>query len=246
MGAPQFDATARIDQMLTVQGDGSSSFESNIAGVDITGATNVAQIVVTAIAHGRAAGDYVNITGVIGNTAANALVQLQNVTTDTFEIMNDAGEAIAGNGTYVSAGKVFLAYVIKPPANRLYELKRLNLVAGCSGGSLSEEQYLKLSKLTTGIKVEVHNESGLLATLTPTPLKSWNDWGLVAGGRDVPQYVVTGSKVDAGVRWTFSKSGSPLRLSGATGEFLAFIISDDLDGLTYHRCAVQGFQSPIN
>ena len=53
---------------------------------------------------------------------------------------------------------------------------------------------------------------------------------------------LSGNNTDAAVRWTFTRSAPRLHLSGPDNEFLAFIIKDDLDGLTYHRAAVQGVQ----
>jgi|CXWL01.1.fsa_nt_gi hypothetical protein len=71
----------------------------------ITGATNATPIVVTATAHGWSNGDWVLIGGVGGNTNANGLFKIANVTANTFELTHQlTGANIAGSGAYTSGG----------------------------------------------------------------------------------------------------------------------------------------------
>lgn len=65
----------------------------------ITGATNAAPIVITAVAHGLTTGMKVTITGVLGNTAANGTFTIIVLTADTFSLTGSTG-----NGAYTSAG----------------------------------------------------------------------------------------------------------------------------------------------
>ena len=65
----------------------------------ITKATNSSPIVITSAGHHLANGHQVSITGVNGNTAANGLFTVANVTANTFELVGSVG-----NGTYTSGG----------------------------------------------------------------------------------------------------------------------------------------------
>lgn len=65
----------------------------------VTGASNATPIVITHAAHGKANGDAVFISGVLGNTAANGAWVIANVTTNTYELIGSAG-----NGAYTSGG----------------------------------------------------------------------------------------------------------------------------------------------
>ncbi len=77
----------------------------NDYGKVITGATNASPIVITSTAHGFANGNIVAISNVGGNTAANGVFKVANVTANTFELTHrDTGANIAGNGTYTSGG----------------------------------------------------------------------------------------------------------------------------------------------
>lgn len=79
----------------------------NDIGTAITGATNATPIVVAANSHGLSNGNKVLITGVAGNTAANGVFYVANVTTNTFELQTLEGETltnVAGTGAYTSGG----------------------------------------------------------------------------------------------------------------------------------------------
>lgn len=70
----------------------------------ITDATNANPIVITSAGHGFEDGDSVTISGVLGNNAANGTHTVANKTADTFEL-----QGVAGDGAYVSGGKITLS-----------------------------------------------------------------------------------------------------------------------------------------
>jgi hypothetical protein len=79
----------------------------SVYGLPISLATNANPINITTVPHSLANDDSVIITGVKGNTAANGLFYVANVTTSAFDLMDPAtGKKIAGNGVYTSGGRV--------------------------------------------------------------------------------------------------------------------------------------------
>jgi hypothetical protein len=70
----------------------------------VTDATNANPIVITSAGHGFSDGDSVTISGVLGNNAANGTHTVANKTADTFEL-----SGVAGDGAYVSGGKITLS-----------------------------------------------------------------------------------------------------------------------------------------
>ena len=81
-------------------------------GGAVTGATNATPIVVTTTtASGLVAGDSVQITGVVTNTAANGVFFVNPLTTTTFQLFSNAAltTGVAGNGVYASGGALSLA-----------------------------------------------------------------------------------------------------------------------------------------
>jgi hypothetical protein len=71
----------------------------------ITGASNTAPITITAAGHGLANGDQVLIARVQGNTAANGLWTVTNVTPNTFDLVGSDGTA---SGAYVAGTGIIL------------------------------------------------------------------------------------------------------------------------------------------
>ena len=65
----------------------------------ITAASNAAPIVVTSATHGRATGDWLYVSTVLGNAAANGLWKITKVDANSFEL-----DGSVGDGTYASGG----------------------------------------------------------------------------------------------------------------------------------------------
>lgn len=66
----------------------------------ITDATNATPIVITSNGHGLSTSDFVRITGVEGNTAANGDWQITRLTDNTFSL-----DTSVGNGAYTAGGR---------------------------------------------------------------------------------------------------------------------------------------------
>jgi hypothetical protein len=73
--------------------------EFNTRSGNITGATNTTPIQITCANHGCANNDYVVITNVLGNTNANGIWQITNVSTNTFYLVGSTG-----NSNYINYG----------------------------------------------------------------------------------------------------------------------------------------------
>ena len=96
---------------------------------------------------------------------------------------------------------------------------------------------LGVARLTNGIILAIYGPDGLRHTMTPLPVKGWNDWALMAGeGSGISD--PGNNKLETFVDWHFDTH--PLTLRDGAGEFMALYSQDDLDGLTALRAAVQG------
>ncbi|HEV3482294.1 MAG TPA: ubiquitin-activating E1 FCCH domain-containing protein [Candidatus Acidoferrales bacterium] len=85
-----------------VYSETSADLEATLPGVAITGATNASPIVIaTVTAHGLANGALVTISGVGGNTAANANFLVTVINPTTVSLNNSAG-----NGAYTGGGTI--------------------------------------------------------------------------------------------------------------------------------------------
>lgn len=116
-----------------------------------TDATNANPIVVTTPTHGLADGDYVTISGVVGNTAANGsfYVKVTGYSSTTFALYSDKAltTGVAGNGAWSSGGSVC----------RLFRLKGILRTAGGSGMVLKVRLFTNLSTFTDQFRVHFYN-----------------------------------------------------------------------------------------
>lgn len=70
-------------------------------GLQVTAATNAAPIVLTTATHGLTTNDRVMVGGVLGNTNANGIWQVTNVTGTTFSLQGSTGNAAYTSGGFV-------------------------------------------------------------------------------------------------------------------------------------------------
>ena len=211
-----------LNKLVDSQGDGTGTTQQLPAAKTISGATNATPIVVTATSHGYSDGDYVHITGVVGNTACNDLHVVANKTANTFELTTPSGADVAGNGSYSSDGKAHLCFLCKPAAGEHYCVH--HFTGYCLGGSINPAEYLRGAALTNGIKVQVRQNTTIVHTLSPAPIKTAPlGWSL--GSRQLPPAEkVGGSAVN--FRWDFANCA--INLDGDADEFFVVLHSDDM------------------
>jgi len=94
----------------------------------ITGATNATPIVITSTAHGLATGDYVDVSSVGGNTAANGFWPITVVDANSFSLNGSVG-----NGAYTSGGTFIRVERITTDATIKATSIRFQVVIGEAG-----------------------------------------------------------------------------------------------------------------
>ena len=221
MGKVQYSAARRLDRILDSQGDGTGTISQVITATSISGATNATPIVVTANSHGYSDGDFVNITGVVGNTACNDLHVIQSTTTNTFELTTPAGAGVAGNGSYSSGGAAHLCFVCKPAAGVTHCIHHLHGTA--VDLVVDPKKYLHVTALSVGIKVQVRQDTTLLHTISPIPIKVGPHWQLGA----VKTWFSEVAQ-DSPITWSHSYDSCAVNLDGDADEFFVILHSDAL------------------
>ena len=216
-------SSARIlNRILDSQGDGTGTTAQVYGAKSVSGATNATPIVVTATSHGYSDGDFVHITGVVGNTAANDLHVIANKTTNTFELTTPAGADVAGNGSYSSGGAAHLCFACKPGSGEQYCLHRYQ--GYVLGGNIADaKKYHDQTALSNGIELQVRQNTTLLHTLTATPILTSMMWGLGAEAQPVGEDLVAPGALQT---WTHDYSACTVNLDGDADEFFVVLNSD--------------------
>ena len=106
-------------------------------------------------------------------------------------------------------------------------------------GSFDSGRYGNGLSLINGVRVYLKNATDeVLEEFTSFPILTNGDW---AGHcHDFNHFNWgTGNEV-ASIRWTFSKSGQPIRVRLGLGEYFEVYLNDDFTGLVKHRFTIQG------
>ncbi len=235
----------RVDQMLSSQGDGTGVIEQAIAGRTVSGATTASPTVVTCTTHAVVVGDLVFIDGVTGVTEINGITRVLTASdANTLTLEDLDGNAIGSAGSFGGTADLQPVFNVQPAAGQSFDIDRLNIAAG-DGSALVVGGMLGVAALTNGIIVAVYRGSTLRKTLTPTPVKGWHDWAMLAGNDISTTHEATGNKFEVAARCTFSKTEGEIHLEGDEGDILVMYTQDDLDGLTFFQAAVQGANENI-
>ena len=175
----------------------------------ITGATNANPIVVAAASHGLSDGDVVTITGITGNTAANATAYVKVTTVGDsghFGLYSDKAltTGIAGNGTYGGS----------PVCAVLFRIPNIFRVAGGSGYITKIRFGANSATWTDQCKIHFYGSAAISSFDNTTFIASLNV------GVELFFKKVVDNLVSSNEMWIFSSPSGP---SSLIGEVEAFV-----------------------
>lgn len=152
------------------------------------------------------------------------------------DIVGDGSGNTDVTGDYSSVEEIFY---IQPPKSTFFILERM-LIFIQDTGAFDADSYGNGISLANGIVVRVQDDSDTLLNLTAgKPIKTNAQWTRLCYDVSLSNYG-TGDE-SAGVRWTFSKAGHPLRLDGSKNERLEVVLNDSFVDLVDHTFLVQGY-----
>lgn len=242
------DVPRIFSRHLDSRGDGSGVITATGLYADNTVTFTNATNVVNLSSHGFVAGDgpfqFSNSGGALPSEISESTDYwlVETVAAGTFQISTSQGGSVLtfsddGTGTHTMENP--FRFYIEAQAGQILRIARL-LVHIEDGFGWSAANYGNLgSALTTGITLHTEDANGsqVLNLTNDDPVKSNADWGKFC--YDVA-YVNFGAGNDfLQARWTFAKSGVPVRL--IEGERLVITVNDDMAGLAAHNFVVQGY-----
>ena len=152
----------------------------------------------------------------------------------------DANGDGTGNKNFVGdySGTQGIAY-IQPGADETFYLSRMIVLIQDGVGFAAVKYGAINGGLNNGIQVRVIDDSGILVDFTDgVPILNNASWAGFCYDADVKAWGVGDEFLP--VRWTFSKSGAPIKLDGSKNARLEVLMDDDLTDLVTHRFLVQG------
>lgn len=140
------------------------------------------------------------------------------------------------NGNYSGAETFF---TVAPGASEVYRIHRMVVTIEDTSGFTAQEYGNLGFALTNGVSVQIRNAGGLVKNLTNgNPVKTNAQWAGLCYDADLKTWG-SGDELLA-VRWSFDRSGAPLRIDGAAGEYFAISLNDNFSGLVDHHFFLQG------
>lgn len=147
-------------------------------------------------------------------------------------------------GDYSSTAVIFY---IQPPAGQIFRLTRMMVLIAGKASSVKTDTYGSVPILTNGVQTRVQDDSGTMIDLVDGINVATNGcWGRVCFDSEL--YTSTANTDSyVRVRWTFEKTGYPIRLIGDRNERLEVVLNDDFtaggsaNALTYNYFHVQGY-----
>jgi hypothetical protein len=153
-----------------------------------------------------------------------------------FRHLDTDGDGTGTKNANVNGAITPVVFKIQAGENEILELNRM-IVHIADNGSILPHTYGALAALSNGLDVGIYDAGDVLIQENEVPLKANGQWGRVC-------YDVSFNDRGAGfdgfcqVRWTFSKTGQPMRLT--EGQSFRITVNDDLTGLLEHYFHVQG------
>lgn len=155
-----------------------------------------------------------------------------------YQYLSTAGD---GTGTVEITGDHTVAetFYIEPPAGQVYEIHRLVGFVE-DGGTWRAERYGGLAAaLTNGISLFFRSDILTDVDLTSgKPIQSNGQWARTCYDSDFTSFGTGNNYLH--VRWTFTRAGVPIVLSGDRNEQLSLEVSDNFTGLVGHTFMAQG------
>jgi hypothetical protein len=240
------DVSNIFSKHLDSRGDGTGVIDATGFYADSVVTFDNTSNIVTLASHGFAAGDGPFQFTTTGSLPAELALLTDyyvgpTVNAGSFEVSLTRGGAavpFTDDGTATTTIETPFRFYCEAQTGEVLRVARL-LVHIEDATVWSAANYGNLaSALTVGITVHTEDANGnTIIDLTDVAVKSNADWGRFC--YDVA-YVAFGAGNDfLQARWTFERSGMPIRLD--TGERLVVTVNDDMDGLDAHCFVIQGY-----
>lgn len=161
-----------------------------------------------------------------------------NIDRQIYQMLDLVGDGSGADNANVDGSSTPVAFKIVVPENQCYEIHRM-IIHIADNGKIESQLYGALPKLTNGVTVELRDADDSLVHLLSNgePVDHNCAWGALCYDMRIDD---RGAGVDGfvNVRWTFEKSGEPLRLT--EGQYLQIIVNDNLTGLIEHHFMIHG------
>jgi hypothetical protein len=133
-------------------------------------------------------------------------------------------------------------FIVKPPPTRYFSIWRA-IITIKDGGSFDADSYGNGIALANGISI-FNKIDGIEYPAIPIPIRTNGEWATYCYDITLHSFGTGDSYLS--IRWTFTKHGGPIWLSGDLDQSFIVRLSDDFSDLTGHKMLVQGLQGNLD
>jgi hypothetical protein len=175
---------------------------------------------------------------------------MARVAESIFRYLTDDGLVADGTNDdmHVDGSSTTVPFYIGPPSGKYWDIHRMIIFIQDGGAGKVGDYGSITGGLTNGMTVHVHTGgiggTDILDLLDGETIKTNGEWISICYDVTIAQPGAGDTYV--GARWTFEKSGVPLRLSGHRNEVLIVDVNDNLTALVDHRAFIQGVELDSN
>ena len=149
--------------------------------------------------------------------------------------MDLVGDGSGADNIAIQDGSVTpVIFKIKPGAGEILEVNRLIISMTITANNANSGYAGQAAPLTNGLQLKVITGAAGGSTVwditNGVPIQSNHDWKNLMHDEILSTYGTTQS--DLSYRYTFTKDGRPVELSGDQGDELQLIINDDMTAVT--------------
>lgn len=164
--------------------------------------------------------------------------------TPIFRYLTDDGLVDGVSNANVNGVVTEVPFYAGPANGKVWRIWRM-LVTVEDNATFTAGTYGGVATLTNGCRLDVlapgPTGASKLDLLDGNTISSLVDWATYC--YDMTNHSFGSGNNFAVVRWTFANSGQPLKLIGANGDKLVFVVDDDLSTLVGHRLFIQGIET---
>lgn len=159
-----------------------------------------------------------------------------------YRFLSDDG-LTTGNKDMSVDGTTPATFYVGPPAGRTWHIARIMFNIEDAVASIGPQLFGGIDQLTNGVDIQVQRDGAtLLDLIDGIKIKHNAEFGNLA--YDVSYQSSGNASKNSNVqsRFTFSKAGQDLVLSGSRLDRIAVVINDDLTNLVHFRAMIQGYE----
>lgn len=161
--------------------------------------------------------------------------------TPLFRYLDETGDGTGNKDITGDYSSTVTDFKIAPPSDKVYYLARMIIHYEDTAGFTPSEFANFGAVLTNGIDFICVNNGVQLSLTDSMLIKTNSDWSRLSYDMGIDSFGSGNPNQFIKARWTFARSGRPLRFNGGSSDEFVCRVNDNLTGLINFNIQMQGY-----